>query len=437
MKLSVKVAVLGLSFLATIGINEATAQSEGNGGSGTNNAIYNKQLNEGLYTNVHYDGMEFSFNDFYEVLAPYGQWIEDGQLGYVWSPDVDVNFRPYFSKGFWAMTDFGNTWVSEYQWGWAVFHYGRWTYDSYYGWLWVPGQDWGPAWVSWRSGVGVFGWAPLSPGYEISNKELNQYTPPKDWWVYLAPEYLYGGDYYRYLYGATGSAVNRKIFTAIDNVFLHNSVNMVNGPQSKQVEEITKKPVKLFHLNNSGIPRADYVHHEIIKMFRPAEFKPVPSSGVHGVPPSVIKAPSVISSKPEAITINGGSEPAFKHDLPGILKNTPRAVAPVRYFTDIKAGSNWYEEHRADKYPYKTDLKSAEPNKRDGMGTITRPARAKVPAQGTQAPERVEIPKEKKNAQPPVNPEQHPDPVPDVNKPKPDPNPHPKQKPEPIMPGSR
>jgi hypothetical protein len=33
-----------------------------------------------------------------------------------------------------------------------------------YGWCWVPDTQWGPAWVSWRSGSDYSGWAPLPPG---------------------------------------------------------------------------------------------------------------------------------------------------------------------------------------------------------------------------------------------------------------------------------
>ena len=34
------------------------------------------------------------------------------------------------------------------------------------GWAWVPGYNWGPAWVCWRhaEGEGYCGWAPLPPG---------------------------------------------------------------------------------------------------------------------------------------------------------------------------------------------------------------------------------------------------------------------------------
>src|SRR4051812_3364517 len=64
-----------------------------------------------------------SYNDFYDNLEPYGQWIEDPKFGYVWSPNVNGDFRPYYTNGHWAMTDYGNTWISDYPWGWACFHY--------------------------------------------------------------------------------------------------------------------------------------------------------------------------------------------------------------------------------------------------------------------------------------------------------------------------
>jgi len=47
--------------------------------------------------------------------------------------------------------------------GWAPFHYGRWRRHSMYGWIWMPGTVWGPAWVSWRHCDAAIGWAPLPP----------------------------------------------------------------------------------------------------------------------------------------------------------------------------------------------------------------------------------------------------------------------------------
>src|SRR5262249_43118451 len=43
------------------------------------------------------------------------------------------------------------------------YRYGRWVYDPYDGWLWVPGYVWAPSWVVWRSGGGNIGWFPMPP----------------------------------------------------------------------------------------------------------------------------------------------------------------------------------------------------------------------------------------------------------------------------------
>jgi hypothetical protein len=108
---------------------------------------------------------EVSLNFFYDNLSPYGSWLEVSDYGYVFQPSLAVNnfgWRPY-ADGYWAYTDLGWTWVSYEDFGWATYHYGRWTELTDYGWVWVPGYEWGPAWVSWRTGGDYIGWAPLPP----------------------------------------------------------------------------------------------------------------------------------------------------------------------------------------------------------------------------------------------------------------------------------
>ena len=137
-------------------------------------------------------GFSVSPQTFYSELAPYGQWVPSPAYGSVWIPNAGPDFQPYATDGHWIVTEFGNTWVSDYTWGWAPFHYGRWYFDNQYGWAWVPGNDWGPAWVSWRSGGGYYGWAPLGPGFDI-NVNINI---PAPYWtfvpqVYITSPYLY------------------------------------------------------------------------------------------------------------------------------------------------------------------------------------------------------------------------------------------------------
>ena len=107
-----------------------------------------------------------AYTQFQDALEPYGSWIDDGTYGRVWQPEsavVGADFVPYDTNGYWTLTEFGWTWVSNWNWGWAPFHYGRWIVIAGHGWCWTPGTMWGPAWVSWRSGGGYVGWAPMPP----------------------------------------------------------------------------------------------------------------------------------------------------------------------------------------------------------------------------------------------------------------------------------
>ncbi len=103
-------------------------------------------------------------------LAPYGQWVDHPVYGTVWVPSSNVvgpDFAPYVSSGHWALTDDGDwLWVSDYDWGYIPFHYGRWVWVSGTGWAWIPGRTYSHAWVVWRVGAGGYiGWAPMPPAY--------------------------------------------------------------------------------------------------------------------------------------------------------------------------------------------------------------------------------------------------------------------------------
>jgi uncharacterized protein DUF6600 len=105
---------------------------------------------------------------FYDDLAPYGNWIQRPSYGWVWTPRaVSTSWRPY-QDGHWVWTDDGWVWISDEPYGWATYHYGRWYDDPEIGWSWVPGDQWGPAWVSWQEGADYVGWAPLPPGVSVS-----------------------------------------------------------------------------------------------------------------------------------------------------------------------------------------------------------------------------------------------------------------------------
>ncbi|HEX7078120.1 MAG TPA: DUF6600 domain-containing protein [Candidatus Eisenbacteria bacterium] len=134
-----------------------------------------------------YDDADYGY--FYDALSPYGAWYNVSPYGWCWTPyDVPVGWHPY-TDGEWVYTDWGWTWLADEPWGWAPYHYGRWTYDHYYGWIWVPGNIWAPAWVAWRYGDGWVGWAPLPPdvgwqvgvGLDFGSYDLDRDLGPYRW----------------------------------------------------------------------------------------------------------------------------------------------------------------------------------------------------------------------------------------------------------------
>ena len=92
-----------------------------------------------------------------------GTWHYDDSLTtHVWRPNVVVaDWNPY-SNGYWAYSPYGMSWVSYYSWGWAPFHYGAWDWSISFGWVWVPGRHYSPAWVSWCYWDSYMGWYPYN-----------------------------------------------------------------------------------------------------------------------------------------------------------------------------------------------------------------------------------------------------------------------------------
>ena len=212
-----------------------------------------------------------SYQSFYDELSPYGQWIADSEYGYVWVPNVDDEFRPYFTDGFWAWTEYGNTWVSDYPWGWAAFHYGRWIFNEYYGWIWVPGTTWSPGWVAWRWGGGFYGWAPLMPGMEWNGGE---YVCAVDWWVFMHPNHLYKHHYNRemradFLRGPRHTALLLKNSKPSTAKVQYNGVNYVCGPRPEYYKKNTGKDAPVYHYQAGTAKGKDFVGGATISTFRP------------------------------------------------------------------------------------------------------------------------------------------------------------------------
>ncbi len=114
----------------------------------------------------------------YEDLDTFGNWVEDGEYGRLWTPRVVVAGWAPYRYGSWAhVQPWGWTWIDEAPWGFAPFHYGRWV-QRHTRWYWWPGvyrhrPVYAPALVGWHghgnlnisisTGRGAIGWFPLAP----------------------------------------------------------------------------------------------------------------------------------------------------------------------------------------------------------------------------------------------------------------------------------
>jgi len=202
---------------------------------------------------------DVSVDLFYNNLSG-GDWIEAGDYGYGWQPAVavsDSNWRPY-SDGYWAYTDVGWTWVSYEDFGWATYHYGRWSRVADHGWVWFPGNDleWGPAWVSWRTGGDYIGWAPLPPrgaGIAYEGRAIGGRVDV---------EFDIGPSYYNFVdVRYIGEPVLRdRIFASSQNVtYINQTVNVTNitttnnvvynyGPDYNTLSARSSRPIQRLSL---------------------------------------------------------------------------------------------------------------------------------------------------------------------------------------------
>jgi len=214
-----------------------------------------------------------SFQTFYDELSPYGEWIYAPDYGYVWRPYFDRPdaFRPYSSGGNWALTEYGWTWISDYRWGWATFHYGRWYFDDFLGWMWIPGFEWAPAWVTWGTYNDYYGWAPMGPDIYVS-VNFNWFAPDP-WWTFVPRRHFCSHHWRNYIYDRP---VQINHITHITNVYytdnpgMHRNDNWFYGPRVSDVERYGNTRVRTMRVVDTDRPDNLRTRDGQVDMYRPS-----------------------------------------------------------------------------------------------------------------------------------------------------------------------
>jgi hypothetical protein len=200
-----------------------------------------------------------TYNLFYDRLQPEGRWFEDETYGYVWQPAVaerDDNWRPY-TDGHWAYTDRGWIWISNEDFGWATYHYGRWTWVRGVGWIWVPRNTWAPAWVSWRQTDhdDYVGWAPLppecdpTPGVKVEAWVDNYYGIGPAAYVFLKIADLARPTYREAILPPQQSLTIVTQSRNVTNITYNNNIVSSFGPQYQQLAQVTNNRLERYQIN--------------------------------------------------------------------------------------------------------------------------------------------------------------------------------------------
>jgi len=300
---------------------------------------------EGPRVDVNVDmgagGAAVSFDTFRDGLAPYGEWVTVGGYGRVWRPlQVAAGWRPYY-YGRWEWTDEGWLWVSDESWGWATYHYGRWAADPAFGWVWVPGYQWAPAWVSWRYSPEYIGWAPLAPGLSIY---VSSYPTSYAWWNFVpchrfvgvpVSSVAYTGGYARNIFHATQPAPPRAaVYGMTAPAWGGPARPFIEGRVGHAISPVRIQPVASPHAMG-GPARAG-----VVSIYRP-EMRNVPAgrpamgapSRPWGSPPAAGFAPA----RPGGPATAAQSSPRAYGGWRGNPQQAPRSYSPAP-----QAGSRQY-----------------------------------------------------------------------------------------------
>lgn len=198
---------------------------------------------------------EGNYEVFYTKLSSEeGSWVEAGQYGYCFRPRVSGDWRPY-RDGHWVWTDRGWYWESNERFAWATYHYGRWVDISGTGWCWIPGNQWAPAWVSWRENDENVGWAPLPPEANVSANQSISSWPDSYYgigpaaYVFISYAHWLEPSYAQYIKPSEQNAQIISESKNVTNIVTNNNVINNFGPPVQTVATKTNQNIRQVKLS--------------------------------------------------------------------------------------------------------------------------------------------------------------------------------------------
>ncbi|NTW33662.1 MAG: hypothetical protein HGB12_13760, partial [Bacteroidetes bacterium] len=133
-----------------------------------------------------------------------------------------------------------------------------------YGWEWIPGYDWAPAWVYWGQYNNYYGWAPMPPNAGYG------YQPPMNQWCFVPQQNINQVN----IVNNNTTIINNN--TTVNNITIINNTNTYNnqiyqsGPKKEDVEKVTGLKVPEVVVNDVKSSKDVKADGNIITIYRPS-----------------------------------------------------------------------------------------------------------------------------------------------------------------------
>jgi hypothetical protein len=188
-------------------------------------------------------------------LSPYGRWVSVGSYGRCWYPvGVSAGWQPY-TVGHWVYTDYGWTWVSADPWGEVTYRYGTWTFTPAYGWVWVPGFVWAPAWVTWSFSNDFIGWAPIPPSFSltVSGYFGAPVVVSRSWYCFVPATRFVTTNVVNVRVPVRQNAVILAQGQRVTRFAVSGGVVRNQGPEPARIERVAKAPIRRVSSRQVGL----------------------------------------------------------------------------------------------------------------------------------------------------------------------------------------
>jgi len=327
----------------------AVAQPVYNGDSGyygqPDAGIPENTYSDGTYADVYQDPdqpeVEEGYVDtqqFEQPLAVHGRWVTVATYGRAWVPvGVAAGWRPY-TLGHWVWTDYGWTWASDEPFGWATYHYGRWLFTADFGWVWLPGSVWAPAWVDWRFGGGYIGWAPLPPrhGFRFALRvsHFDHYAIPATYFNFCVERDFCEPHVHRHFVPRERNVTIINRTTNITNITVVNNHVVNKSVSVERIERARGQRIERLAVKPASKPGAAHVAGKELAVYRPAATsKRPPAPAAKSVGPVKPAVKNNAAAHNNAVTARAPAK--VNNTSPKIAANNPaiRNNGPVRTAT--------------------------------------------------------------------------------------------------------